>query len=66
MGVTILKSTMPDAVTPICNDCGITLCYDVGECEYQLNKIFWDDWKCKECNPQYLRSYKKYKEHNKI
>ena len=42
--------TMPEAVTPICNDCNIFLCWDIGEDEYQQDKAFWDAWKCEHCN----------------
>ena len=50
MGVTILKSTLPNGYTPICNLCGIVLCYDIHESEYNEDKAFWDAWICKECN----------------
>ena len=41
---------MPEAVTPICNDCGISLCWDILEEEYKEAKQFWDDWICQDCN----------------
>lgn len=49
MGVTKVNSTMPGAVTPICNDCGVLLCWDVSEEDYAERKAFWDEWRCAEC-----------------
>ena len=64
MGIHIANSTMEGAVTPICNSCGISLCWDISEEEYEKQKPFWDDWKCKECNPDYEGSLKKWKQQN--
>lgn len=50
MGVHVHNGTMPGAVTPICNCCGIALCWDVDEDEYENAQAFWDAWVCKECN----------------
>lgn len=50
MGVGLLVSTMPGAVTPMCNECGVALCWDVEESEYKQEKDFWDAWKCEVCN----------------
>ena len=50
MGVHIHGGTMPGAVTPICNDCMIALCYDIPVGEYEKRKAFWDNWICQECN----------------
>lgn len=36
--------------TPICNSCGIKLCWDISEYEYEDNELFWDNWKCQQCN----------------
>lgn len=66
MGVTKLNSTMPDAWTPICEECGVALCYDITEIEYQQNKEFWDNWTCKECNPNYKGSLRKFEENKML
>lgn len=50
MGVHRHGGTMPDGVTPICNECGIALCWDIDNHEYSLAKQFWDDWICQDCN----------------
>ncbi|NCX56010.1 MAG: hypothetical protein EBW87_02280 [Burkholderiaceae bacterium] len=50
MGITITTSTLPGGVTPICNECGISLCWDLSDCEYRERQAFWDSWVCKECN----------------
>lgn len=50
MGVTTVNSTLVGGVTPICNECGILLCWDISETEYEEDKEFWDKWICKECN----------------
>jgi hypothetical protein len=38
------------SMTPICNNCGICLCWDISEFEYLSEKEFWDAWICQECN----------------
>ena len=50
MGVTTVASTMLGALTPICNECGITLCWDISEEEYEENPEFWEAWICRGCN----------------
>jgi len=50
MGVHIHHGTMDEGVTPICNSCGISLCWDIHESDYNENKGFWDAWICEECN----------------
>jgi hypothetical protein len=50
MGIHQTKSTLSDGLTPICNDCGISLCFDISDVEYSENKSFWDNWKCQDCN----------------
>jgi len=49
MGVTKHGGTLPGAVTPICNCCGVTLEFDVSNEEYEVSKTFWDNWKCPDC-----------------
>jgi hypothetical protein len=60
MGVTVGNSTMIDCVTPICNSCGVCLCYDIGDTEYAENKSFWDDWRCADCDPRAKGSFMRF------
>ena len=50
MGVHEHGGTMPGALTPICNRCGISLCWDISVDEYERQKGFWDSWICRDCN----------------
>lgn len=50
MGVIQLNSTMMGCYTPICNECGVVLCWDISFSEYEEAEIFWDRWICKGCN----------------
>lgn len=55
MGVHVGLGTMPGGLTPICEDCGVCLCWDISEEEYLRNKAFWDAWCCEECNGARMR-----------
>jgi hypothetical protein len=46
--------------TPVCNDCGIHLCWDISEYEYEEAESFWDNWRCQECNDGKAMSRKEY------
>lgn len=50
MGIGKHGGTMPGAVTPICNDCGTFLCWDLCGEEAEENSDFWDAWICQDCN----------------
>lgn len=50
MGLHVHGGTMDGALTPICESCGVSLCWDIEESEALENKDFWDQWKCQECN----------------
>lgn len=50
MGLTATPGTMPGAMTPICNRCGVLLCWDIDEDEADENAGFWDAWVCEDCN----------------
>jgi len=68
MGVHCHAGTMEGGLTPICNRCMITLCWDISEQEYEEHQKFWDAWICEECNggEKFSKSfYEKYttKEH---
>lgn len=41
---------MAGGLTPICNECGVSLCWDIATDEYEEDSEFWDAWKCQECN----------------
>ena len=36
--------------TPVCNDCGVHLCWGISTYEYEEEKRFWDSWICQDCN----------------
>lgn len=59
MGVHIRPSTLAGGLTPICNDCGISLCWDISDQEYEEKKSFWNEWRCSECYPHYKLINKK-------
>lgn len=50
MGVHIHSRTIDEGLTPICNECGVSLCWDISDLEYISYKEFWDDWICQDCN----------------
>ena len=50
MGVQVSGGTLQGGVTPVCNGCGVALCWDISEGEYAQDRAFWDAWRCKECN----------------
>ena len=50
MGVHKHGGTMPGALTPICNCCGVSLCWDISTEDYRNDQDFWDDWICQDCN----------------
>ena len=61
MGLGIHGGTMYGALTPMCNKCGIALCWDIEESEAEENRAFWDAWVCQECNagvPMSLKAWK--------
>lgn len=62
MGVHVHGGTMPGGVTPICNECGVSLCWDISDSEYEAAKVFWDDWICKDCNGGQALSLKDFKQ----
>ncbi len=50
MGVQINRGTLPGGVTPVCNECGVQLCWDISQSEYTEDRAFWAAWRCRECN----------------
>ena len=57
MGVYKGRSTLWGCVTPICNDCGVVLCYDISKEDYEEQPLFWDKWKCETCDPHYVMNW---------
>lgn len=54
MGVYEIDEGLGYEYKPICNKCGINLCYSLSFVEYLENKDYWDNWCCLECDPNYL------------
>jgi hypothetical protein len=52
---------MPGGVTPMCNCCGVALCWDIADDEYADAKPFWDEWICQDCNGGSALSLKQWK-----
>lgn len=50
MGVHQHGGTMTGAVTPICDNCGVSLCWDISRTEFLEAKPFWEEWTCQDCN----------------
>lgn len=50
MGVHRHGGTMPGGLTPICNSCGVALCWDISAVDYLRDGRFWDAWRCEDCN----------------
>jgi hypothetical protein len=57
MGVHSHHGTMEGGLTPICESCGISLCWDIARCEYLDARAFWDAWKCQDCNGSRLSAH---------
>lgn len=57
MGIHTSPSTVAGGVTPICNECGVSLCWDISRTEYLEAKAFWDDWTCQECHGSRQSAY---------
>ena len=49
---------------PICDCCGVSLCWSISDVDYLEYKGFWDVWKCRDCNPSYSGALEEYKKHN--
>lgn len=62
MGLTKTRSTIPGGYTPICNQCGISLCWDISEEEGDCARVFWDEWVCADCNGGVALSLNTWKE----
>lgn len=61
MGVHVHGGTMPGGVTPICDDCGVSLCWDISDEEFAEAPDFWNAWTCRDCRggvPMSLKAFK--------
>lgn len=63
MGIIQSKST--DGYTPICNKCGVHLCWDISYVEYEEDEEFWDTWECEDCNPFAKGAHKRFRKEKK-
>ena len=61
MGLHKHGGTMDGALTPICEECGVSLCWDLEENEALENEGFWNQWKCQDCNDGERMSLEKWK-----
>lgn len=59
MGLIVTPSTMPGGQTPICNDCGILLCWDLDDETATAQAAFWNAWRCETCDPHARGSRKR-------
>ena len=66
MGLHKHGGTMDGALTPICEECGVSLCWDIEETEALENEAFWDQWKCQDCNGGERMSLESWKATNRI
>lgn len=49
MAVHTSRSTLMGGITPMCNECGVAMCWDISNEEYISDKQFWDKWLCQSC-----------------
>lgn len=64
MGLTRYRGTMSGGYTPVCNDCGVHLCWDISEEEAAAERGFWEAWLCETCNGGVPMSLKRWKSTN--
>lgn len=65
MGVDLKNIHTTEEVIPQCDSCGVCLCWSIDDTEYLMWKNFWEDWTCRDCNPEYKGAYERYKQNNK-
>lgn len=46
-----------DGWQPICNDCGLSLCFVITLQEYDQTKTFWEQWRCVYCDKDAIGSF---------
>lgn len=62
MGITRVRSTVAGGYTPVCNSCGVHLCWDISEEEARAARSFWNAWVCQDCNggvPMSLKAWRR-------
>ena len=64
MGLHTHRGTMQGALTPICESCGVSLCWDIEESEAIEYEEFWNQWVCQDCNGGVRMSLEKWKTEN--
>jgi len=62
MGVSY--SPFMGSYTPICNECGAALCWDIAPHEYFEAEEFWNEWICRDCNGGESLSLKEWSKKN--
>lgn len=62
MGLSYHGGTMPGGITPICNECGTFLCWDISEEDAEQDRAFWDAWICETCNGGVRMSLKEWRQ----
>lgn len=62
MGVKVQIHT--GGVTPICNNCGVSLCWDISVEQYREEQAFWNAWTCDYCNPDYRGALRRWRREN--
>lgn len=50
MGVQVNSATLAGGVTPLCSRCGVWLCWDISQSEYEEDQAFWDACLCRKRN----------------
>ncbi|CAL9981224.1 hypothetical protein VPHD479_0239 [Vibrio phage D479] len=45
-----IVSNVPGGMTPVCNDCGVHLCWDIADMDYIMEFHFWENWTCRDCS----------------
>ena len=51
----VVSSQLEGGFTPICDECGIKLCWDISTEDYLADTEFWENWTCKVCDPEYRK-----------
>lgn len=49
-----------DGWQPICNDCGIALCFTISDDEKYRFGEFWENWRCQYCDPYVIGSFSRW------
>lgn len=55
-----------DGHTPICESCGVCLCWNISDIEANEDRDFWEQWRCEDCNGGKRMSLKEWKSMNQL